>query len=351
MDASTNRFEAAIHAFRSNQAHLKERGFSNDANKLDWMELSNAVVHVGNSHAMHLDEHLTYYCTTDVAEKIIGGGFLWLTDIHKMNDTSELDFATKYLLERCRKLASKSTTDSVLRVLYESITHWIDSPTEWNDTKIYSNKLILAMCLSSHSDELTMWREYGDKGHGAAIHFHARGLHRAVRSASQFNVGSGSSEMGLVKVCYPDPVCDCLERLMEEVMVAYQLAISSVERDLLRNLLHAEALRLLVGHKNPSFSAEKEIRIFALTTAEKTWAGSDKTFRFDNGKRSFHYSTICLPHQALNVSSEDFWASLISGVTLGPCAADDSHAKLHNVLALRGHNGYPQISHIPMRCS
>lgn len=347
-----NRFTSALTEFRTRRSVLSARlGRGELDRKLDSTDIHNAVVELDRARRGTWQPTLTYYCRAEVAESLIDGGSLWLTDVRKMNDLSELNFATEYLLGTALKAAATNAQlPGLITVIRESLERWVSQQSDWKDTRAYNERLVLAMCLSEHQDDFLMWQQYGDQGFGASIQFDTTAMHRAVRSASVFNPGGIASEMNLVKVCYPTEPCTCLPDLILDADAAYTEVASDRERDLLRNLIDAEALRLLMGHKDPRFAGEGEVRIFARALAEKTWSGSDTINWFERGAGGFHYMTLHLPNQARGSSPQEFLARLVKSVTLGPCTSESTREKLHSALAGWEISSRLRKSDVPMRC-
>lgn len=343
-------FVKALEDHRSyREAYSGKIGFSSEV--IDWHEVENATVRFARYDQTTWPHRLTYYCNPHVAKSIIQDGSIWLTDIHKMNDESELVFAEELIKGQFEGLYSnQEIPDWLVSACLESLHQWIGKKNAAGDTVVIGDKLILAMCLSDRHDELPMWREYADRGRGAALHFGTERLLSSVATASIFVPNSSRSETSVVKVCYPDEDCGCVKSMVMGALEAYADAKNKAELDLIRSLLHVAVLRLLLGHKHPSFSVEQEYRIFMRSPYKKTWSGSDHLFKFDSEERSFHYSTIFLPHQAIGVSPEDHWNALISGVTMGPCSDRQVAVDIQTAMEDRGAKGVVNHSGIPMRC-
>lgn len=326
-----NSFIKVLEKFRSDRATNTYKGAS-----LWWEKLANYFIDFQRGKQLEWPETLNYYCSSIVANSIIGDGCMWLNDVKKMNDHSEMTFAVDYLQ---RELSKIKTIDEIpsglVDVIEESYIHLTDS-TIWKDTTIYNNKLILAMSFSKSKDDAAMWDRYAEKGKGVLISFNSRKLFTAVKTAGHFFPNTNTSECGIVPICYGGEGCNCVEELHFHALEAYSIANTDDEINLIRSLLHANVLELLVSHKHDSFSNEREYRIYSCAPSVKTWHGSDHIFEHKKGNKDSVHAEIFLPHQAINQSEEDFWNEIIDSVTLGPCSTDETKDELKASLESRG---------------
>lgn len=318
----------------------KVRGCSENNNGRSFFEdfsiQHNAFIDFHRSREYNYPKELSYFCDGNVAESIIGNGRLWLNDVRKMNDSTEMTFAIEFLKSKIEQLKNNSNFDKNLAHVIEASFLDLTNSNNWNNTTTYNGKLILAMCFTQAKDDAGMWERYADNGKGVAIHFNLKKLSTAVSSAGIFAPNSSAFETGIVKVCYAGENCTCLSDFASEVLEAYQEISIQSEKDIIRTMLHANVLELLMAHKHNSFSSERELRVFSKVPSIKTWHGSDHIFGHGEGDFKSLHSEIFLPHQALNQSGDEFWKELISGVTLGPLSSGETKNKIQLALDSRG---------------
>lgn len=326
-----NRFIKVLEKFRSDRETNTYRESS-----LRGVQLENYFIHFQRGKQSEWPKTLNYYCSSIVARSIIGNGRMWLNDVRKMNDYTEMNFAVDYIQQKLSRIKTIDEIPSgLVDVVEESYINLTDSAI-WKDTTIYNNKLILAMCFSKSKDDAAMWDRYAEKGKGVLISFNSRKLFNAVKAAGHFFPNTNTSECGIVPICYGGEKCNCVEMLHFHALEAYSTANTDDEINLIRSLLHANVLELLVSHKHNTFSSEREYRIYSCAPSVKTWDGSDHIFEHKKGNKDSVHSEIFLPHQAINQSEEDFWDEIIDGVTLGPCSTDATKYELKAALESRG---------------
>ena len=328
----SNRYTTVLEKFRS------DRESNTPLSTFSWgaMDLHNYFIDFQRANESEWSNTLNYYCSSRVANSIIGKGRMWINDVRKMNDKTEMIFAVDYIKEELSRIRTiEGINPGLVKVIEESYTDLTDSAI-WKDTITYNSKLILAMCFSESKDDAAMWDRYAEKGKGAFISFNTQKLFTAVKSAGHFFPNSNTFEHGITPICYGGENCCCVERVYSHTLEAYTKAETDDERSLIRTLLHANVLELLVSHKHDTFSSEKEYRIYSRAPSVKTWHGTDHIFEHMKGSTKSVHAEIFLPHQALNQSEEDFWNELIDSVTLGPCATDDTKEELQKSLDSRG---------------
>ena len=96
---------------------------------------------------------LYHYCSNETFKAIIESGNIWLSDISKSNDSTEL---ISEILKQKAKLSSSQTKE----------LDQANSLIEAHDAFIY-----WAFCMSEEGDLLSQWRGYGDDGRGFSIGF------------------------------------------------------------------------------------------------------------------------------------------------------------------------------------
>jgi len=326
-----NRFLRVLERFRTEQES------NSYLNSFSWgRDFNNYFAEFQRAKESDWPEVITYYCTSRVADSVIGNGRMWLNDVRKMNDDTEMTFAVDYIQQELFRIKNKTDSNlGLIEVIEESYKDLTDSAI-WKDSLTYNSKLILAMCFTEAKDDAAMWDRYADSGKGVAIHFNLNKLSTAVKSAGHFFPNSLAFEHGVTRVCYGGKKCSCLDEVHNYALEAYADTKTSDEKDLIRTLLHANVLELLVSHKHESFVSEREYRIYSRAPSVKTWSGTDHIHEHEKGNKKSVHAEIFLPHQAINQSEDEFWNELIDGVTVGPCSNQETRDIMSSALEIRG---------------
>lgn len=328
---SDNHFLSILEQYRAGFSS-NNRPFSS----LGILELQNLFIAFKKTNEPEWPNTVSYYCSLDVANSIIRGGNIWLNDVRKMNDRTEMTFAVEFIGDAISKIQKDNEFNpGLVSTIKESYIDLTNS-SMWNDTIIYNEKLILAMCFSEAKDDAAMWDRYADSGSGISIHFNLKKLATSLVTAGHFFPNTSAFENGITRVCYGGENCNCVINLHHHALDAYTNADNNEERDLIRTMLYVKILELLVSHKHKSFSSEKEFRMFSKAPSTKTWSGSDHIHERENGKGKTLYHPIFLPHLAIGQSEDMFWNELISKVMVGPCASSETYESIKFALKTRG---------------
>jgi hypothetical protein len=200
-----NSFLSVLEYYRKSKGPSEDWNFFNGTRDLD-----NSFVQFKNNREQDLPDELTYYCSDFVAESIIHKGFIWLNDIRKMNDESEMVFAVEHIANRLSRMKNDSVCHpNLLTVFDESYLDLIDSSIR-KGSDAYGGKLILGMSLTEAKDDASMWERYAENGKGVSIHFNSKILSRVITTATLFFPNPLVFEHGLAKICYADENCCCL---------------------------------------------------------------------------------------------------------------------------------------------
>jgi hypothetical protein len=117
---------------------------------------------------------LAHYTSVQVIEQILKHNEIWLANPLYMNDLEEMRlgiFLGAQLFPAFAQIAGNSETRS--RMLVESFNHYLANLQNEKAIDTY----IFCLCIQEPGDTdglLSMWREYGSKGNGAALVFNAQ---------------------------------------------------------------------------------------------------------------------------------------------------------------------------------
>lgn len=109
-----------------------------------------------------------HYCSKETFKSIIESGKIWLSDISKSNDSTEL---ISEILKQKAKLSSSQTKE---RDIADKLIEAQDAFICW------------AFCMSEEGDLLSQWRGYGDDGRGFSIGFDERILKESIEKLCRF---------------------------------------------------------------------------------------------------------------------------------------------------------------------
>lgn len=339
---STNPYKIALEVFRERQEELPF-----------YMAMENSYTVARRNHQSPRPDKLSHYCSSEVAIKIFENCIMWLTDIRKMNDESELLYAINALNAGSDNLtiehpAYKDLPNIIRQDMNTLLGNSDHMDITQNPTSSIRNKIVMATCFSIYHDDANMWRLYGDNASGVEIRFNSKPLVFASGCFGRFIPNSVAYETGFVKVCYQGDSCDCLQAFGNQVIDAYLEAQDDSERSMLRTLIYYSVSDFLMSHKHPSFHGEGEYRLFTHIPINKTWSGSDYLHDHPNGRTQytpFVYGANAIGYSGLS----DFLPELIHSVNLGP-HIDEQHKKLLEArFAELGISDKLQLSSIPIR--
>ena len=192
-----------------------------------------ARIHIRNS----TPDFLSHYCPAETAIKIFENCIMWLTDIRKMNDESELHYAIDSLRTGLhRVIINDPLYNQFTNIVLQDLNNLLGQQESVTDS--VRNKIIMATCFSIHHGDANMWRLYGGNASGVEIRFNSEILSKTAGYFGRFIPNAGSYETGLVEVCYSGESCNCLQNLGTQVVEAYKQAKSEDERSLLRTLIY-----------------------------------------------------------------------------------------------------------------
>ncbi|WP_114417061.1 DUF2971 domain-containing protein [Marinospirillum perlucidum] len=339
---SINPYKKALKVFRDRQQGLPF-----------YMAMENSFNAARRNHQSLQPDRLSHYCSSEVAIKIFENCIMWLTDIRKMNDKSELLYAINALNDGADNLEIehplyKEFPSIIRQDINNLLGNSVNNDKAQDCVSSVRNKIVMATCFSIYHDDANMWRLYGDNAAGVEIRFNSKLLAVASDCFGHFIPNAGAYETGFVKVCYQGDRCDCLQILGNQVIDAYLEAVDDLERSMLRSLIYYSVSDFLMSHKHPSFHGEGEYRLFTHIPINKTWSGSDYLYDHPNGITQytpFAFGANAIGYRGLS----DFLPKLIHSVNLGPHIEEQHKESLVARLAELGISDKLQMSSIPIR--
>ena len=201
-----------------------------------------------------------HYCTVDAMLSILQNNCLWMCDLERTNDKTEL----KYFYDQMRKMFDdfnqkyKSKYGSKLVQVYTVLEKAIEGL--YNRTAYITQiSKDYVCCFSEEKDLLSQWRGYGSDGNGIAIGFNAQLLRKLDINGSRYK---------FIKVIYDnEKVYENIRSYMEKQMITILDDIKEEELDpenILFNLVTVVAPMMEDNYifKNPGFVEENEWRVY-----------------------------------------------------------------------------------------
>jgi Protein of unknown function (DUF2971) len=107
------------------------------------------------------DTRLYHYTSIDALLQIVPSRSLWGTDIHYLNDSSELRHACERFLAEVRQLQGDPSQDQVL----------LAQLSEWLRDRLANGHMLFIVCFTEDGDLLSQWRGYAPHAKGVSIGF------------------------------------------------------------------------------------------------------------------------------------------------------------------------------------
>lgn len=117
-----------------------------------------------------MDRYIYHYTSLNTLLKIIESNSIYLSDVLKSNDPSELS-DLKWQIVKSKSLTREDKVNLIENLYFKS-------PCSDNESRCFS------LSFSSRKDILTSWREYGDYGAGVCIGFNLSKLEELFDSLS-----------------------------------------------------------------------------------------------------------------------------------------------------------------------
>ena len=290
-------------------------------------------------------EIVYYYCKPQTFESIIKSPKMWLCDMKKTNDESEIDYVLddiekKINTELFRKIMSTEDACLVEKAVkkrlkfYKRFCHW------------------LAICFSTEKDDLGQWRAYGADGSGFAIGFDTAYLNKIKKDHPCFKfeeIKYGEN----VKNKFVDETVNKLLFNLKECMdrnsIRSRDSINEKGVELIKKWGDSLTDKICF-YKNDAFMNEKEYRLcYTRVILDKHWHESLDTSEKESMLNNL---TASIRNNILNLRVEhEFDKEAVREIVLGPkCRITEGEMRL--LLATEGYD-YNDIvvtpSEIPYR--
>lgn len=183
-----------------------------------------------------------HYCDETVLKSILENKKIWLSDIYKMNDSSEFEGARKIFLKVLKK--NKHLFEQEFRIYIIS--------------SVFSAKeevLPLIACFSKNGDLLSQWRAYTNDAKGFSIGFSLQLVHQGLG-------------VNLNSIIYEDSIqCDIILETLKELHSNWLV----MDKDYQAIDFYAKGFSIDLHYfKNPSFFEEQEIRVTRLVVKDES---------------------------------------------------------------------------------
>ena len=231
---------------------------------------------------------LYHYTNSAGLSGILNSGKIWTTEIHYLNDKSEIQLAFKYIrneIESQKKGTGKTRTDEELDIMSESL-----SIAEEINVSIAS--------FTENGDQLSQWRGYSEIGNGYSLGFYGKELLKKVTRDKNYH---------LVPCIYDERIhLSMVKELVDLTPVLDIKSDPSYSHSLVfRSTFGDAALSLAAVIKSEGFKEEKEWRLIGPTLLY-----SSARFRYGNH--------TLIPYWEYDVDINNTLESIIIGPTPEP---------------------------------
>ncbi len=270
--------------------------------------------------AVPLPQHLFHYTSLEAMEGILSSGRIWASDIHRMNDASELIHPLEIIRERLIRAHDRypePPLENLLQRLIESVPTLSTTP-------------LFAACFSADGDLLSQWRAYCPPEGGVSLGFDAASL-----------VETDDGVAFSLSQCVYDQHRQLA--LIDEAIAGFLQLVDEEGREPRPEEIVLEfsslALRLSPLLKHPKFVDEREWRISARATADWNAVGSHGSAHDPIA----HYAYLLTKAGA---------PPALEWVIVGPCRSRSANVRrVEAALAERGLDSLITESEVPLRQS
>ncbi len=205
-------------------------------------------------------ELVYHYTNDDGLQGIVSGGKLWLSNVFKQNDPSELKYGLSVL---CRFLEEQSLEDGA------EIRRFVETVRKFTEEGLPSAVNSFSCSLSLDGDHLGQWRAYGDNGSGFALGFDARGLVERFAAAARPDRASPD----VIRIRYREAELAEAQRDLATFALNAARRIVDVGRAPAKTAgrfvhfgtaLSIWAIQLSLFFKHPAYRDEREFRLLEL---------------------------------------------------------------------------------------
>lgn len=251
-----------------------------------------------------------HYTSAAAGMSILKNDGFWMRSVRGMNDTSEIEFGTKYALAMYggTRAARINQLLPSLRLLdpKDVNPHWLD---EIKRTEI--------LCLSEHdrsedqSGRLSMWRGYGAESSVAFI-----------VNSDAFNPDTDQTRVYSTPVAYPKEgrLEEDFERRVS-LIEQHQERLHGMDPERVQRVFYECFGAWAVGTKHPGFLEEKEWRVFTHPRYGESPI-IEKSVELINGSPQRISKLVIGNHEEHGVRGTD-WETLVHKLMIGPCADAD----------------------------
>jgi hypothetical protein len=222
-----------------------------------------------------------YHYTDDEGLKgILEHGTLWLTDICRLNDPSELDHGFKIGIKELEKavIGRPRECQEFSRIL-ASVTedHELQGAAQTEDHKIQGSAHYFVCSFSSCGDDLGQWRAYAANGSGFALEFDSAALEDGFTHNSP-TAPNAEDHAVAFPITYKDAKLANLDRqIIEKMLGLISLPrgrnlkddeITSYTRELALSLM-LQAAHAAIFFKHQAYKSEREYRFLETYSVEE----------------------------------------------------------------------------------
>lgn len=191
---------------------------------------------------------LYHYASLESFEKIVRSKKLWASELHYLNDASEIRYFGQIVIDEARRRieGNASNADALSQLI------------AWATNRLNHGPLVFATSFSEKGNLLSQWRGYCPNGIGVSLGF----------DPSELIAATGNSDFALRKCSYdPKEQIAVAGNFIDKVLIACKNSVDPTKAHPSQKYhptfhsLEDEFLNCAAAIKHPSFSEESEWRL------------------------------------------------------------------------------------------
>lgn len=285
---------------------------------------------------------LAHYTSVNAFGSMLRSKEFWFSSIPDMAavDTSEVVEGTEVVYDALRRFGPQI----IKQIPYSRLNATI--VLEAIKPRLISETYAISMCEhggDAQSDRLVMWRAYGHNGHGLCL---------VLRKETML----GQTAAGRFPVHWSPIEYDTTEQLEERVkrrLAQIEDAVTTIAAPfrpfiapVLGELIASAMLSLIIGHKNPAYRDEQEIRFVRTSLIQLAPVPADAVYR-EVGTKEKPRTVFALPlrkYPEFGIDADI--RSLLDHIIIGPSHEQEKmHAETRELLDANG------LAHVEIRRS
>ena len=217
-----------------------------------------------------LPQCIFHYTSVEVLFKILEESRIQLTHFRYMEDISEQTWAIQTIIDN---LKNRSCWEKELK-LKDILTRVIDRLEKYLKDKDFDKNQIFIASFSRDGNNLSQWREYGDRCAGISLGINPSGLQLDFFTNSSKRYFS--REGGFINVIYEQSeIKETIDNIYNKAAefirerLTNELLLDHVEVEKIADILYGLYLEISIAIKHPSYLVENEVRLVCRLAGQK----------------------------------------------------------------------------------